>query len=122
MSRSRTEAPCRLSRAVTSAHQGGTAASERLMTGAYVRMITTGDRSCFNCIMHVLPSWIAAAQGAFALPDTALLDVQLEPGTAAPVAERLRAAGVPYALVTGYARRDLVDPVWQGVPHLPKPF
>jgi CheY-like chemotaxis protein len=56
------------------------------------------------------------------LPDAALLDVYLDPGTAAPAAEILRAASVPYAVITGYDRRDLVDPVWQGVPHLTKPF
>src|SRR3954454_6367028 len=52
----------------------------------------------------------------------ALLDVYLDPGTAAPAAEILRAAGVPYAVITGYDGRDLVDPVWQGVPYLTKPF
>jgi CheY-like chemotaxis protein len=69
---------------------------------------------------------VASVDGAMRLlrrlPDTALLDVQLEPGTAAPIAEMLRAAGVPYAAVTGYDRRDLVAPVWQGVPYLGKPF
>jgi CheY-like chemotaxis protein len=34
-------------------------------------------------------------------PDAALLDVQLEPGAAAPIAEALRAAGVPYAVIKG---------------------
>jgi CheY-like chemotaxis protein len=56
------------------------------------------------------------------LPDAALLNVQLQPGTSAPIAERLRAAGVPYAAVTAYGRPDPADPVWRGVPCLTKPF
>jgi len=38
------------------------------------------------------------------------------------IAEALRAAGVPYAVVTGYNRRHLIAAVWQGVPYLSKPF
>src|SRR4051812_43261856 len=52
------------------------------------------------------------------LPDAALLDVQLEPGASAPIAEALRAAGVPYAVITAYTPRHLVEAVWQGVPRL----
>jgi DNA-binding response OmpR family regulator len=56
-------------------------------------------------------------------PDAALLNVQLEPLSAVPIAEVLRATGVPFAVVTGYARHDLAaEPVWRGVPYLAKPF
>ena len=55
-------------------------------------------------------------------PNAALLDPQLGLLTAVPIAEVLRAAGVPYAVVTGHDPQDLVDPVWQGVPYLAKPF
>jgi CheY-like chemotaxis protein len=57
-------------------------------------------------------------------PDAALLDVQLGPRSmSSSIAEVLRAAGVPFAAVTGYAQQHLTEePVWQGVPYLAKPF
>jgi len=48
---------------------------------------------------------IAAAEGAAA--DMALLDVNLEGRSIAPVADILRRRGIPYAFVTGYGRNDL---------------
>jgi CheY-like chemotaxis protein len=53
-------------------------------------------------------------------PDAAVLNVKLADGTAAPAAELLRARGVPFLLVTGYAEPP--DPVLQDVPRLEKPF
>jgi DNA-binding response OmpR family regulator len=55
-------------------------------------------------------------------PDVALLDPQLGLLTAVPIAEALRAVGVPYAVVTGHDQQDLAESVWQGVPYLAKPF
>jgi len=51
-------------------------------------------------------------------PDAALLDVGLADGQAVPVAEALRAAGVPFVLVTG---RGPAEPALGGAPRLAKP-
>ncbi|HET6522411.1 MAG TPA: response regulator [Geminicoccaceae bacterium] len=55
-------------------------------------------------------------------PDLALLDVELGGTRAAPVAAALAAAGVPFALVTGYPPTALVEPPFAGAPLLPKPY
>jgi len=54
-------------------------------------------------------------------PDAALLEIQLGEERVTPVARRLRALGVKYALVTGYARLALEEPELNGVPRLSKP-
>src|SRR5262245_12046893 len=53
--------------------------------------------------------------------DVALLDVNLHGQRVDAVADRLRAAGVPFALLTGYLTSD-IDPDYRGVPLVPKPF
>lgn len=54
-------------------------------------------------------------------PDAALLDVNVRGERVTPIAERLREDGVPYALVTGYARLHFSDPALETAPKLGKP-
>lgn len=54
-------------------------------------------------------------------PRAALLDVELRGERVSPIAERLRRLGIPFALVTGYARLLLDDPALVGAPRLSKP-
>lgn len=55
------------------------------------------------------------------LPDVAVLDVQLGAERAAPIADRLAAAGVPFVLVTGYGRIEPEEPALRSAPRLSKP-
>jgi CheY-like chemotaxis protein len=74
----------------------------------------------------VLPAAPSVA-GALAIlgaerPDVALLDVSLADGSAAPVAAALAAAGVPFAVVSGYAACEIGEAALRGAPHLGKPY
>lgn len=42
-------------------------------------------------------------------PDIALLDLELAAGLAAPIAQTLAGSEVPFAVMTGYARSEIVD-------------
>jgi DNA-binding NarL/FixJ family response regulator len=53
------------------------------------------------------------------LPDAAILDVNLDGQTAAPVAAALSARGVPFVLSTGYSQT--LQPEMQDAPRLDKP-
>lgn len=53
--------------------------------------------------------------------DFAILDVNLDGRESYPVAEALRARGLPFAFATGYGRAGL-DGAYADVPTLPKPF
>ena len=69
----------------------------------------------------------ATAEGALAMlddamPDIALLDVSLADGTSVEVARRLDAAGVPFALVTGYGADDAALAGFPEAPILRKPY
>lgn len=55
-------------------------------------------------------------------PDAVLLDMNLRGETAASVAHRLDRAGIPFALVTGYARLPFRDPPLAAAPKLSKPI
>ena len=55
-------------------------------------------------------------------PDLAVLDVNLRGELVTPVAEALRARGVPFVLVSAYDRLDLVAPALAGAPNVGKPF
>jgi CheY-like chemotaxis protein len=55
-------------------------------------------------------------------PDFAILDVNLGRERSAPVAEALRARGVPFALATGHNSRQLPEAVFLDAPHLGKPL
>ena len=54
-------------------------------------------------------------------PDMALLDIRLADGQVTPVAEALKAAGVPFVLVTGCESKEMADPVLSQAPCLSKP-
>ena len=54
-------------------------------------------------------------------PDVAVLDVNLHDERVTPVAEALRAQGVPFVLVTGYVRDRLPEGPLREVPCIPKP-
>src|SRR5436189_5105603 len=56
-----------------------------------------------------------------ALPDLAVLDVNLGGELVYPVAERLRASGVPFVFTTGYGASGIAAE-WKGAPILQKPF
>ena len=53
--------------------------------------------------------------------DAAILDVTIRGGETFPVAERLQARGVPFALASGYGDWALPD-AYQNQPRLTKPF
>jgi two-component SAPR family response regulator len=55
-------------------------------------------------------------------PDAALLDVNLRDGYVTPVAQACRDRSVPFALVTGYGRLGLEEPLLQLAPRVRKPF
>ena len=54
-------------------------------------------------------------------PDVALLDVNLRGELVTPVAEALRALGVPFVLASAYGRPDLEAAVLAGAPNVGKP-
>jgi CheY-like chemotaxis protein len=54
-------------------------------------------------------------------PNAVLLDVNLRGTKSIPVAAALRAAGIPFVLVTGYSRSQLDEPEMREVPIIPKP-
>jgi CheY-like chemotaxis protein len=54
-------------------------------------------------------------------PDVVMLDAQLDDGPAAPVAEALKAADIPFILTTGTGSAEL-DAALAGVPLLMKPY
>lgn len=66
---------------------------------------------------------VAAARSLLdsATPSAALLDVEVRGERVSPVADRLRQLGIPFALVTGYARLPLDDTALFGAPRLSKP-
>ena len=54
-------------------------------------------------------------------PDAVLLDLNLNGDAAVPVAEALRARGVPFVIVSGYTAAQSPDPVLEGAPRIAKP-
>jgi light-regulated signal transduction histidine kinase (bacteriophytochrome) len=57
-----------------------------------------------------------------AVPDFALLDVNLGSETSTPVAERLMKLGVPFVFATGYGEQARLEGVFAETPVLAKPF
>jgi CheY-like chemotaxis protein len=55
-------------------------------------------------------------------PDGALLDANLGEDRVTPVAQACRDRSVPFALVTGYGRLELDEPLLQSAPRARKPF
>ena len=56
------------------------------------------------------------------LPDAAILDVNLSPGTSAPIARSLRMRGLPFAFVTGYSNIKMLPEELRGHCVLSKPI
>ncbi|MEZ5786177.1 MAG: response regulator [Xanthobacteraceae bacterium] len=54
-------------------------------------------------------------------PDVAVLDVNLDGVEVYPVAEKLKAVGVPFVFTTGYGNEGL-KPEWAQTPVVQKPF
>ena len=54
-------------------------------------------------------------------PDVAVLDVNLDGQEVYPIAERLKACGVPFVFTTGYGG-DGLKPEWAHLPVVQKPF
>ena len=54
-------------------------------------------------------------------PDVAVLDVNLDGQEVYPVAERLKASGIPFVFTTGYGS-DGLKPEWAHMPVVQKPF
>jgi DNA-binding NtrC family response regulator len=57
-----------------------------------------------------------------ATPNAALLDVNLREGRVTPVAQACWDRSIPFALVTGYGRLELDEPLLQAAPRVHKPF
>lgn len=55
-------------------------------------------------------------------PDAALLDANLRGDRVTPVAQACRDRSIPFALVTGYGRLELEEPLLQLAPRVRKPF
>ena len=55
-------------------------------------------------------------------PDAALLDANLRGRRVTPVAEALKRRGIPFAMVTGYGRLAMAEPILQQAPRVRKPF
>ena len=54
-------------------------------------------------------------------PEAAILDVNLDGTTAAPVAAALKAQGVPFVLATGYGDAQPLQPELKDAPRVDKP-
>ncbi len=73
-------------------------------------------------VIGPVPAVLAAMRAiGDALPDAAVLDVNLRGEMSTPIACALSEAEVPFVLVTGYSRGQL-DPKLRGATILPKPF
>ncbi|KMO40617.1 sensory transduction regulatory protein [Methylobacterium tarhaniae] len=77
------------------------------------------DLGCEVTVTMRLDQALARAQEqAF---DLAVLDVNLGDARSYPVADLLRARGVPFLFATGYGRQG-VDPAYQAAPVMQKPY
>lgn len=65
---------------------------------------------------------LALLDGGGPLPDVVVLDINLSDGPAGPLARRLRDAGLPYVVATGYDGEQIADPLLRDVPRLGKPY
>ncbi|MCC6736428.1 MAG: response regulator [Bauldia sp.] len=90
---------------------------------ALVAMEMEARVKAFGCAVMGPAPTIASADRLLdgARPDAALLDVDIRGARITPIAARLRDLGVPYALVTGYARLAFAEPELQ-VAKLSKPI
>lgn len=91
---------------------------------AVIALDMDGALKSLGCtVLGPVPS-AAEALALLALqePRAALVNIRLSDGPGTPVVQALRAAAVPFILVTGYEGRDLDDPALRAAPRLTKPF
>jgi len=75
---------------------------------------------CAN-VVHAASVSTALEEIAKAMPDIAVLDVNLGNEMVYPVAEQLNVAGVPFVFTTGYGR-GAIKLEWAARPCVQKPF
>jgi two-component system, response regulator PdtaR len=85
---------------------------ERLLTRQGWRVL--GPAATVAQALHLL--------GEGEIPAVALLDTNLRGELVTPVAEALRARGVPFVLASAYDRVDQIAPALAGAPNVGKPF
>jgi two-component SAPR family response regulator len=76
------------------------------------------DGSVTAIVPSVERAMTALADGGV---DIAVLDINLHGASVVPVAERLRADGVPFVFLTGYGDGELLPPHLRDLPRLDKP-
>lgn len=78
------------------------------------------ELGCGNVVnvAGILEAFSAIEEGR---PDVAVLDVNLDGVEVYPVAEKLKAIGVPFVFTTGYGSEGL-KPEWAQTPVVQKPF
>jgi DNA-binding response OmpR family regulator len=88
---------------------------------ALINMSTTSVLEEFGCrvqsFLHMEPCLRAASAEPF---DVAVLDVNVSGGRSYPVADRLRARGIPVVFLTGY-ESEAIDNSWRQLPTCRKP-
>jgi CheY-like chemotaxis protein len=80
-------------------------------------LLELGCRSVTN-VAGILEAFSALDESR---PNVAVLDVNLDGQEVYPVAERLRASGIPFVFTTGYGS-DGLKPEWVHMPVVQKPF
>jgi CheY-like chemotaxis protein len=90
---------------------------------AIVSFLIEDMLAALGCRDIRLAGSLAAAQAELdkGLPGLAVLDVNLGGILVYPVAERLKAAGVPFAFITGYGINGIA-PEWKSATIVQKPF
>jgi len=79
-----------------------------------------GSLGCED-VVHAASVGSALDEISKAMPDVAVLDVNLGNEMVYPVAERLNVAGVPFVFTTGYGR-GAIKLEWAARPCVQKPF
>lgn len=90
-------------------------------------LIALETEQMLGCLGCIVIGPVPSVARALALlegeePDFAILDVNLGSERSTPIAEALRARGVPFALATGYNDRQLPEAAFRDAPHLGKPL
>jgi CheY-like chemotaxis protein len=88
-----------------------------------IAMLTENMLAELGCEDIAIAGSIAQALNAIDRnpPDLAVLDVNLRGQMVLPVAEKLAAAGIPFAFATGYGASDVLAG-WKRYPVIQKPF
>lgn len=73
-------------------------------------------------VTAIVPSLEKAFESLAAQPvDIAVLDINLNGQSVIPLAEHLRAQGIPFVFLTGYGDEELIPESLRGQPRLDKP-